>query len=67
MPQVTLMDAIRTRASANRRRATLRRVNRWDESSPLTACGDVFEREIQSIERTYSEMIARIENATINL
>ena len=68
----TIQDVIRTRKSAMRRRATLKNSparRRWnrDYESPLQACGEVFENDINQIERIYDAMINRIDNATVTL
>ena len=77
MPEIKIHDVMRTRRSAKARLRTIRRVELSDEyggyypddryNSPLLACGEVFEPQIQEIENMYKQMLTRIDNAKVIL
>lgn len=70
MPQVTIDQVVRARNSARRRMGTLRTDTRGFFSRKYTSPIDdvnVFDDSIKRIEREYQDMLARIENATVNL
>ena len=71
MPQVTIDQVVRARNSARRRMSTLRTDTREFRrcrkyTSPIDDV-NVFDDSIKRIEREYQDMLARIENATVNL